>query len=80
MTPLALLVWYAPQRLPIIAVACLLIALSAVAGIVVKFGVGGLALVGIMAGLLLLVMGFTGLGSAVTVSLGTGIGAGACRQ
>jgi SulP family sulfate permease len=36
-----------------------------VAGIVVKFGVGGLALVGIMAGLLLLVMGFTGLGSAV---------------
>src|SRR3981189_2304592 len=36
-----------------------------VAGIVVKFGVGGLALVGIMAGLLLLVMGFTGLGTAV---------------
>ncbi|HEX4650024.1 MAG TPA: SulP family inorganic anion transporter [Granulicella sp.] len=36
-----------------------------VAGIVVKFGLGGLALVGIMAGLLLLVMGFTGLGSAV---------------
>jgi SulP family sulfate permease len=36
-----------------------------VAGIVVKFGVTGLALVGIMAGLLLLVMGFTGLGSAV---------------
>jgi SulP family sulfate permease len=36
-----------------------------VAGIVVKFGVAGLALVGIMAGLLLLVMGFTGLGSAV---------------
>src|SRR5271154_3575883 len=33
--------------------------------IVVKFGVAGLALVGIMAGLLLLVMGFTGLGSAV---------------
>jgi SulP family sulfate permease len=31
----------------------------------VKFGVAGLALVGIMAGLLLLVMGFTGLGSAV---------------
>jgi len=36
-----------------------------VAGIVVKFGVAGLALVGIMAGLLLLVMGFTGLGAAV---------------
>jgi SulP family sulfate permease len=36
-----------------------------VAGIVVKFGLAGLALVGIMAGLLLLVMGFTGLGSAV---------------
>jgi SulP family sulfate permease len=36
-----------------------------VAGIVVKFGLPGLALVGIMAGLLLLVMGFTGLGSAV---------------
>lgn len=36
-----------------------------VAGIVVKFGVDGLALVGILAGLLLLVMGFTGLGSAV---------------
>jgi SulP family sulfate permease len=36
-----------------------------VAGIVVKFGVGGLALVGIMAGVLLLVMGFTGLGTAV---------------
>jgi SulP family sulfate permease len=36
-----------------------------VAGIVVKFGVAGLALVGIMAGLLLLVMGLTGLGSAV---------------
>src|SRR5271163_3161978 len=36
-----------------------------VAGIVVKFGLGGLALVGMMAGLLLLVMGFTGLGSAV---------------
>jgi len=30
-----------------------------VAGIVVKFGMGGLALVGIMAGVLLLVMGFT---------------------
>jgi SulP family sulfate permease len=36
-----------------------------VAGIVLKFGVDGLALVGIMAGVLLLVMGFTGLGSAV---------------
>jgi sulfate permease, SulP family len=36
-----------------------------VAGIVVKFGLGGLALVGIMAGILLLIMGFTGLGTAV---------------
>src|SRR5271155_4368567 len=36
-----------------------------VAGIVVKFGVAGLALVGMMAGVLLLVMGLTGLGSAV---------------
>ncbi len=36
-----------------------------VAGIVVKFGISGLALVGIMAGVLLLVMGFTGLGTAV---------------
>jgi len=36
-----------------------------IAGIVVKFGMGGLALVGIMAGLLLLIMGLTGLGSAV---------------
>jgi SulP family sulfate permease len=36
-----------------------------VAGIVVKFGVSGLALVGMMAGVLLLIMGFTGLGSAV---------------
>jgi len=36
-----------------------------VAGIVVKFGVSGLALVGIMAGVLLLVMGFTGLGATV---------------
>ena len=36
-----------------------------VAGIVVKFGMPGLALVGIMAGLLLLIMGLTGLGSAV---------------
>src|ERR1700761_5552310 len=36
-----------------------------VAGIVAKFGLGGLALVGIMAGLLLLVMGFTGFGKAI---------------
>ena len=36
-----------------------------VAGIVAKFGVAGLALVGVMAGILLLVMGLTGLGSAV---------------
>jgi SulP family sulfate permease len=36
-----------------------------VAGIVVKFGLEGLALVGIMAGFMLLVMGFTGLGTAV---------------
>ncbi|WP_035354868.1 SulP family inorganic anion transporter [Edaphobacter aggregans] len=36
-----------------------------VAGIVVKFGLGGLALVGIMAGFLLLIMGVTGLGAAV---------------
>jgi SulP family sulfate permease len=36
-----------------------------VAGIVLKFGVPGLALVGMMAGVLLLIMGFTGLGSAV---------------
>ncbi len=36
-----------------------------VAGIVAKFGVPGLALVGLMAGLILLVMGFTGLGTAV---------------
>ena len=36
-----------------------------VAGIVAKFGVAGLALVGIMAGVLLLIMGFTGLGTAV---------------
>ena len=36
-----------------------------VAGIVLKFGMGGLALVGMMAGVMLLVMGFTGLGSAV---------------
>jgi SulP family sulfate permease len=36
-----------------------------VAGIVAKFGVAGLALVGIMAGAMLLVMGFTGLGTAV---------------
>ena len=36
-----------------------------VAGIVVKFGIDGLALAGMMAGVLLLVMGFTGLGTAV---------------
>jgi SulP family sulfate permease len=36
-----------------------------VAGIVVKFGLGGLALVGIMAGIMLLMMGITGLGTAV---------------
>jgi sulfate permease, SulP family len=36
-----------------------------IAGIVVKFGLGGLALVGIMAGILLLMMGITGLGTAV---------------
>src|SRR5271156_1328457 len=36
-----------------------------VAGIVLKFGVAGLAMVGVMAGVLLLVMGFTGLGTAV---------------
>src|ERR1700723_1578690 len=36
-----------------------------VAGIVVRFGLAGLALVGIMAGVLLIVMGLTGLGTAV---------------
>jgi sulfate permease, SulP family len=36
-----------------------------VSGIVLKFGIGGLALVGMMAGILLLIMGFTGLGTAV---------------
>ncbi len=36
-----------------------------VAGIVAKFGISGLSLVGIMAGVLLLVMGITGLGTAV---------------
>jgi sulfate permease, SulP family len=36
-----------------------------VAGIVLKFGLSGLALVGIMAGFLLLAMGFTGLGTSV---------------
>jgi SulP family sulfate permease len=36
-----------------------------VAGIVAKFGVAGLALVGVMAGVLLLIMGLTGLGAAV---------------
>src|ERR1700678_4828248 len=34
-----------------------------VAGIVVKFGLGGLGLVGIMAGILLLIMGLPGLGT-----------------
>ena len=36
-----------------------------VSGIVLKFGLSGLALVGMMAGVLLLLMGLTGLGSAV---------------
>jgi SulP family sulfate permease len=36
-----------------------------VAGIVAKFGLGGLALVGMMAGVMLLAMGLTGLGTAV---------------
>jgi len=36
-----------------------------VSGIVLRFGVAGLALVGILAGFLLLIMGLTGLGSAV---------------
>jgi sulfate permease, SulP family len=36
-----------------------------VAGIVLKFGLAGLALVGVMAGVLLLIMGITGLGTAV---------------
>jgi sulfate permease, SulP family len=36
-----------------------------VAGIIAKFGVGGLALVTLMAGAMLLIMGFTGLGAAV---------------
>src|ERR1019366_1157602 len=36
-----------------------------VSGIVLKFGISGLALVGMMAGVLLLAMGLTGLGSAV---------------
>src|SRR6185503_14755984 len=36
-----------------------------VAGIVLEFGLPGLALVGMMAGVLLILMGFTGLGSAV---------------
>lgn len=36
-----------------------------VAGIVARFGIGGLALVTLMAGVLLLIMGLTGLGSAV---------------
>ena len=36
-----------------------------VSGIILKFGLSGLALVGMMAGVLLLIMGLTGLGSAV---------------
>jgi SulP family sulfate permease len=36
-----------------------------IAGIVVRFGVGGLALVGIMAGVILVILGVTGLGNAV---------------
>ena len=36
-----------------------------VAGIVAKFGISGLALVGLMAGVVLVVMGLTGLGAAV---------------
>ncbi len=36
-----------------------------VAGIVVRFGLNGLALVGLMTGIILLVMGLTGLGTAV---------------
>ncbi|MDR3734348.1 MAG: SulP family inorganic anion transporter [Acidobacteriaceae bacterium] len=36
-----------------------------VAGIVMKFGLAGLALVGLMAGVLLILMGLTGLGTAV---------------
>lgn len=36
-----------------------------VAGIVTTFGLGGLALVGILAGILLIIMGLTGLGNAV---------------
>ncbi len=36
-----------------------------VAGIIAKFGIGGLALVTLMAGVMLIVMGATGLGSAV---------------
>ena len=36
-----------------------------VAGIVARFGIAGLALVGVMAGALLLIMGLTGLGAAV---------------
>src|ERR1700683_349391 len=35
-----------------------------VAGIVLKFGLSGLALVGMMAGILLVIMGLTGLGMA----------------
>src|ERR1700756_2865377 len=36
-----------------------------VAGIVARFGVSGLAMVGVMAGILLVIMGLTGLGAAV---------------
>jgi len=36
-----------------------------VAGIVARFGVAGLAMVGVMAGVILLIMGLTGLGTAV---------------
>jgi len=40
-----------------------------VAGIVAKFGVSGLALVSLMAGVLLLIMGFTGLGTRSNIFL-----------
>src|ERR1700761_8060442 len=36
-----------------------------VSGIVVRFGISGLAIAGIMAGILLLAMGFTGLGASI---------------
>lgn len=41
-----------------------------VAGIVARFGMSGLAMVTLMAGVILLVMGLTGLGSAVRFILG----------